>query len=312
MYISHITAVILSFVLGWNNSSICFGSLVGARLMEYKRAAFIALIGFITGIIIEGWKMRISIFFSFPYYDEFDLFIMILLTTLILLLLTFLKIPTSLSNILVFSLIGYSLYSNSQIFVFPLLELMIWWFISPFISFLISYILSNLFIGKILINPIKSNFYITLLSLIGSFCISYTLGANNIGFIINLISHASKDNVTISIVLGLAAIIGMIIFGRRIVKSVGEDIVVITPIKLLISLLSTIILMWISTQLSFINSLTINFIGALLGSAFSSKLVLFNLKYLKKIIKMWFISSFLSLFSTYIILCFYHYSIFTE
>ncbi|MEM2178801.1 MAG: inorganic phosphate transporter [Candidatus Methanomethylicaceae archaeon] len=310
MYISYIVAMILSLILGWNNSSICFGSLVGMGLMKYKKAAFIASIGFIVGIIIEGWKMHVSIFFSPPYYNEFDLSIVILLTALILFLSTFLKIPISLSNILIFSLIGYSLYFNNQIFILPFLELIAWWIISPFISFLISYILSNFFIKKILINLIKSHFYITLLTLVSTFFISYTLGANNIGFIISLLLHGSKENVILSIALGLSSIIGMLIFGKRIVKSVGEDIVIVAPIKLLTSLLSTIILIWISTQLSFINSLTINFIGALLGSAFSSKLVLFNLKYLKKIIEMWFVSSFLSLSLSYIVLYFYHHIMF--
>ncbi len=106
----------------------------------------------------------------------------------------------------------------------------------------------------------------------------------------------------LSFLLAISGLLGMLAFSGAIVKSVGEDIVVLSPKKLLLSLSSAISIMWISTQFSLPNSITINYVGALLGAAMSSSVFLLNIRYLKKILFTWTSLTLLSVLASYLVL----------
>ncbi len=149
----------LSFVFGWNSSSICVGSLVGARILSYRNALIAASLGLVAGTILEGWKMQPEMLFGLTSKGNIEILAVISLTAIILMIATLFKIPAALSNVMVFSLLGYAIYFHLTISVLNLLILIVLWIFSPLASAILSNILGRMLERKVvLLNLVHLDF----------------------------------------------------------------------------------------------------------------------------------------------------------
>jgi phosphate/sulfate permease len=245
--------------------------------MNYNLAVFLTVAGFVAGFALAGQSMSGSVLGNLVSSDmpEIPLISGILVSVTMLLALTLLRLPISLSNCVVGAFVGAALATNTQIKIAFLVEVLTSWVAAPFICGLIT-----LFVYAIIIRIERFESLVTVIEtnriflMIVVFFVSFTLGANNIGLILSfarneLLTELPLDAIEIAVLL--AAALGMILFGKMISQLISEKIVGLSQIKTLSALLASFITTAILTSFSIPVSLTQVVIGGMLGAGVSQK-----------------------------------------
>jgi len=263
----------IAFVLGWNNSGLTTGNL--SNLIKYNVSLVVTLAGIASGLVVEGQKMSHSIVGKFvtTRVSPAELVLACVVTLVLFLVLTIVKIPVSLSNCVVGSFAGVVLASGGSISVGFSAEIAASWIFAPFLCAGLAALIYELVIRGEGLFSLSSITWINRLTLVGGvFYISYALGANNLGFILSLVkvgAGAMSSNSTLTeleAALFVSLGVGTILFGRSIAKVVGDKIVGLTQIKTLSAILGAATMTWAFTQLAVPVSLTQLVIGGMLGA----------------------------------------------
>lgn len=280
------------FTFGVNNGAVIKSSLVSSGLQNQRKASFLVASGLILGSVLEGWKMR-RIQFVSPSANLY-VFQIILVTLFVMLLLSLLNSPASLAQIFFSSTLGILLVQHAQINFSLSFEVIFSWFLTPLLSILLSYFaykLTSTVTQKFCL--LRTTIFSKLITLIAVFYSSYVLGANNIG----LVSVFYQEDLTTSLLFSLFASIG-VYFSRKMTKALGEDLIVISPVGVSVSMFSASFLVWVFTQFGFPTSVTASVMSSVIGVGLASKIRVFNLKTLFFVtIVSWGLSALLGLFS---------------
>ena len=60
-FIIIILALLVAFIFGMNNSSLCMSGLTGSGIFTYRKALLLTMLGFFLGSFLEGNKMQNSL-----------------------------------------------------------------------------------------------------------------------------------------------------------------------------------------------------------------------------------------------------------
>lgn len=284
--------LLITFVFGWNNSSLFKGGLTSSGLLSYSKSAFLTSLGLVLGTLVEGGKMRNALIGSITESMTNIALLSILITTFLLMLtFTIIHIPVSLSYVVVGAYVGANFTIGSSLNIKNLELIILSWIFVPMFSALITIITYKL------VSKIAQRFSILTLDafnrlalILVVFYITYSLGANNVGLINGLYMSLIKDPILqgfmiISVALSVA--FGAMAFGRTITKTVGEDLIALSPISFLTSMFSSALIMWIFTQFSIPISITQAVIGGIVGVSLVKRYVIFNKIILYEIIGSW-------------------------
>ncbi|MGI0092279.1 MAG: inorganic phosphate transporter [Nitrososphaerales archaeon] len=281
--------LIFGFAFGWNNAGLTVGNL--SNLIRYRLAVWLTVIGVFMGLLIAGQEMSSSIVGKLVSQNipSSAILVGISVSVSLLLILTLLHIPVSLSNCVVGSFVGAALGSQTKFSPKFLVEIVGSWIAAPFICALITFVAYEVFIRLESNRPLSTVSWINRLLLIVSvFYVSFTLGANNIGLIV---SFAKGQSTSLVIPLELAifvlAALGMILFGKSIAQVVGDKIVGLSQIKTLSAIMGSAIVTTILTILSVPVSLTQVIIGGMLGAGISRGPSVANNQEIVKLILWW-------------------------
>jgi len=191
-----------------------------------------------------------------------------------LLVLTLLKLPISLSNCTLGAFVGAALASSTGLKISSLVEIVGSWVVAPFacafLSFMIYEIVIRLEESKPLVSIIRAN-RIALVAVV--FLVSFMLGANNLGLIQSFVVSMGNQELSniIELFLFISAALGIVMFGKSIAQVVGDKIVGLSQIKTFAAMLSATILILIMTAASIPVSLTQVIIGGMLGAGVSRR-----------------------------------------
>jgi inorganic phosphate transporter, PiT family len=266
---------LFAFVFGWNNSGLTAGNL--SNLINYKLALSLTLVGVFTGFVIAGRSMSSSILGKLvsSTLPISAIFTAIFVSVLMLLILTLLRLPVSLSNCTVGAFAGAALATNTQINSVFLLEIFGSWIAVPFVcaltSFVIYEVVTTVEKSRPLVNVVRSN---RIVLLVVVFFVSFALGANNLGLIDSFASIGTNVPLALYIfgftIFGAAAL-GMVLFGKMIAQVVGDKIVGLSQMKTLAAMLASAIVTTVLTAFSIPVSLTQVVIGGMLGAGISRR-----------------------------------------
>jgi len=266
---------LFAFVFGWNNSGLTAGNL--SNLINYKLALSLTLAGVFAGFAIAGRSMSSSILGKLvsSALPMTAIFTALFVSVLMLLILTLLRLPVSLSNCTVGAFLGAALASNTQINFIFLLEIFGSWIAVPFVCALTSFIIyvavARVEKSRSLVKVVRGNRIVLLLVV---FFVSFTLGANNLGLIDSFASIATTVPL-ILVIFGIAifgaAAVGMVLFGKMIAQVVGDKIVGLSQMKTLAAMLASAIVTTVLTVFSVPVSLTQVVIGGMLGAGISRR-----------------------------------------
>lgn len=280
----------LCIVLGANNLSICLGTSMAARRLRYSQALALASIGVMAGILLEGTKLSRAITLGIVYSSNPQFTTVVTLSSFILMVfLTYLKIPISLSEVAVGGALGAAIASGTKVnWIFTLLVLSSW-LVTPLAGFGIADALSLITrrIGKRIRGVVTQNIVYSYLTILSGVYAAYTLGANTVGLIIGMVGGPPSQRVLISVALGLATVLGMVLFSRGTTLSVAENIVGLNPSAAFAAQVGGAVTVHGFTQFGIPVSVSQAVVGGVFGAAIPRKIVVRNDRLTREIVLGW-------------------------
>jgi len=220
-----------------------------------------------------------------------DLFSAIIVSTVMLLVLTLLNLPVSLSNSTVGAFIGVALASSTAIKVSALVEIFASWVVVPFacavLSFGVYEIASRFEQNRPLVSAIRAN---RIALVIVVFFVSFMLGANNLGLIQSFAAAGTTNTLALDLLELLlfgSSAIGIFLFGKKLAGIVGDKIVGLSQIKTFAAMLSAATVIMVLTALSIPVSLTQVIIGGMLGAGMTRRPWAINSREIRVLILGW-------------------------
>jgi PiT family inorganic phosphate transporter len=214
-----------------NNLSITVGNIIGSRITSKKLGISIAILGYISGFIIENNFMRHGIFNILPHTTNITLIYMFAVAIIIFIISHKMRIPQSLSITFTFIILGVDLATNSAINYFYVIWVVAFWISFPLIILYLAKITTKIAKEKIENLPIwKSIKALKYVAIIVTFFTAFTLGANTIGLVYSIL----PENLIITSVFILAIIFGTILLSGNELKTISS----IIPIRYLNSVIT--------------------------------------------------------------------------
>ncbi len=282
MNINFLLVFLLSLIISGNNSSLIIGPIRASGLMRgLESSIFVAF--FITlGLTVEGNKMLASIPIITPIHI-LPIYILIP-SLLILIIFSILSVPLSAGMVFTGAVMGYALYYKSlNDFVFIIF---VSWIASFLISIFLGFFIYRRFFKRKKISNSKLNFILLIFS---SAILSYSLGANTMGFLFAIDSEIIS---LIFIIIGIFA--GTIFLNYFTYDTVKKSILRLTRERAIASQFSSFLVLETFTQLHLPVSITQSSIGSLVGTGISKGYSELNLKKVNQLILSWAITPLLS------------------
>ena len=251
---------IIAIIIGANDASNVFGSAVGSRMVKFRSAIIFFIIFIILGAVINAEnpsKIYGDLVLDYPELKK--IFLIILPVVLVTIISLKIKIPSSISQSIIFSLIGFSLAEKLNINYDLLKKLIYFWVATPVLAFLFSIIfcwflfnLVRIFKLNIFQIDYQIRIFLVLFGCIAAFALGAHLTAAIVGIyapFLNLNIELMNFNLVLddnklyffgSLLIG----VGAFIFSQKIVKSIGSQISNIKPIPALAILLTQILILF--------------------------------------------------------------------
>jgi phosphate/sulfate permease len=284
--------VVLSFVFGWNNSSLLIGNVRGSGTLSHGTILALAVVGLLLGSILEGPKMAGSLVGSIAPTASVSALIATVLTSLALTLaMTLLDLPVSFSMVMVGAFIGATLASALVPNAVRSLMVIAFWFVAPLGTALLTYVIykgtkglvSGL--GILAVDSVNRSG-----ALVSAFAVSYTLGANNIGMFFGGLGSTASSMAQGEVfgLLALSAVVGVVLLGRDSLGGVvGDRMLALSPQGVFSAFVASSVLVWAGTQLALPVSITQCLIGGMLGAAFTRHVSIVNTRLVAETVSLW-------------------------
>ena len=264
---------IIAIIIGANDASNVFGSAVGSKMVKFRSAIIFFIIFIILGAVINAEnpsKIYGDLVLDYPELKK--IFLIIFPVVFVTIISLKIKIPSSISQSIIFSLMGFSMAEKLNINYDLFKKLIYFWIATPVLAFLFSMIfcwfLTNLFrIFKLNVFQIDYQIRISLVifGCIAAFALGAHLTAAIVGIYapflnldielmnINLVLDDNKLYFFGSLLIG----VGAFIFSQKIVKTIGSQISNIKPIPALAILLTQILILFTFSSSFIINNLNL-------------------------------------------------------
>jgi len=259
------SGLFLGWTLGANDAANIFGSAVGSRMVTFKRAAIISSIFVILGAVLQGNGTTETLGKLGEINALAGSFTVALAAGLTVYAMTRQQLPVSTSQAIVGAIIGWNLYSGFDTDFKILAKIITAWISSPILGALFAIILYWLVKHLIRISKIHllklDGFIRWGLILVGAFG-AYSLGANNIANVMGVFVNAfpeinaeflsfSFSTTQILFFLGALAIsIGIFTYSRKIMETVGNEIVSLTPESAIVVVLAQAMVLFLFSSSS--------------------------------------------------------------
>jgi PiT family inorganic phosphate transporter len=251
----------LGWSLGANDAANVFGTAVGTRMIRFKTAAIVCSLFVILGAIISGAGTtetlgKLGAINALP-----GAFSACVAAGLSVYLMTKLGLPVSTTQAIVGAIVGWNLYTGSPTNIKVLITILGTWVLCPVIAAIVAmffFIIIKKFINQSKWHILRLDAYTrTALLLAGAFG-AYSLGANNIANvmgvfvpispftdidILNVFTFSSKKQ--LFLLGGIAIAVGVFTYSKRVMLTVGNDLLKMSPVAAFIVVLSHSIVLFL-------------------------------------------------------------------
>ena len=266
----------LGWSLGANDAANVFGTAVGTRMVNFRTAAIICSIFVILGAVISGAGTtetlgKLGAINALP-----GAFACCVAAGFSVYLMTKSGLPVSTTQAIVGAIIGWNIFTGSSIDFGVLTTIFATWIICPILAGLISigiYIGLKKFIAASKIHLLRLDAYTRAALLLAGAFGAYSLGANNIANVMGVfvnISPFTDINVSnffiitsvqqLFLIGGLAIAVGVFTYSKKVMFTVGNDLLKLSPLSAFVIVLShSIVLFLFASQgiSSFLTSLNL-------------------------------------------------------
>ena len=255
------SGLFLGWSLGANDAANVFGTAVATRMVRFRTAAIICGIFVVLGAVISGSGASHTLGALGSVNALGGSFTAALTAALTVYWMTKLKLPVSTSQAIVGAIIGWNFFTGSLTDYHSLAKIAATWVVCPILAAGFASVLFLFF--RLVFRVIKLHMFRmdaltrTGLILVGAFA-SYALGANNIANVMgvfvpvapfksldfgNLIQFSSAQQ--LFLLGGLAIAVGVYTYSYRVMTTVGNDLMKLTPMSALIIVLSQAIVLFL-------------------------------------------------------------------
>lgn len=223
-----VIAIIIAFGIGGNDET--FAGIYGSRILNMKQIMILAAIFAITGALILGEAVSKTVGKGILVNLNDAIVITILVSTAIWLILSSaLGLPISTTHATIGAVIGLGLAINASLDWLKIIELSIWWVLSPIIGYVVSF-----FVFKLMhkykmkhLNGFQSyektekifSYIVLIIICVTAFSRAGNDCSNAVGIVVGI------GDVQVNILLlitGLSLAGGLLVLGRGVIKSVGR------------------------------------------------------------------------------------------
>ncbi|MDG6985662.1 MAG: inorganic phosphate transporter [Nitrososphaerota archaeon] len=299
-------AAALSFVFGWNNSSLLIGNVRGSGTLSYATIIVLAVVGLAVGSFLEGPKMVGSLVGSIaPSASAHVLLATIVVSLGLTLAMTLLDLPVSFSMVMVGAFIGATLASEVALNATRSSEVVAFWFVAPVGTALLTYVIYRGMKGLVSsLGLLTVDTFNKGGAFFSAFAVSYTLGANNIGMFFGSTGGTPNAYAEVEVfaLLVLAAVIGVVLLGRNSLGGVvGDRMLALSPQGVFAAFVASSVLVWAGTQLALPVSITQCLIGGMLGAAFTRHISIVNTRLVAETVSLWLVAPVVALGLSYLL-----------
>ena len=255
------SGLFLGWSLGANDAANVFGTAVGSRMVRFKTAAVICGIFVVLGAFVSGTGAAQTLGKLGAVNALGGSFMAALAAGLTVYWMTKLGLPVSTSQAIIGSIIGWNLFSDSYTDISSLLKILSTWIICPLLSAIIAALLystAKLFVRKIGIGLIRFDGYTRLALILAGAFGAYSLGANNIANVMGVFVPVAPfpdmqfgQDFSISsaqqlfLVGGLAIAVGVFTYSKRVMMTVGSELMTLTPLAAWVAVMSHSIVLFL-------------------------------------------------------------------
>lgn len=260
------SGLFLGWSLGANDAANVFGSAVGSKMISFKKAVIVLSIFVILGAVFQGAGASHTLGKLGAVDAVAGSFTVALAAALSVFIMTKYKLPVSTSQAIVGAIIGWNIFSGNQTDYSALSKIVSTWVLCPILGAIFAILLHLLlkFIihkSKIHLVRLDRNLRIGLL-LVGAFG-SFSLGANNIANVMGVFITPAAPEKSLNLLLfvlsgkqqlfllgGVAIALGAITYSKKIMQTVGNNILHLSSESALVVVLAHALVLFIFSSQS--------------------------------------------------------------
>ena len=255
------SGLFLGWSLGANDAANVFGTAVGSRMVRFTTAALICGVFVVLGAFVSGTGAAQTLGKLGAVNALGGSFMAALAAGLTVYWMTKLGLPVSTSHAIIGSIIGWNLFSDSYTDITSLLKILSTWIICPLLSAVIAallFTLAKIFVRKIGVGLIRMDGYTRLALILAGAFGAYSLGANNIANVMGVFVPVAPfhdlqfgQDFSVSsaqqlfLVGGLAIAVGVFTYSKRVMMTVGSELMTLTPLAAWVAVMSHSIVLFL-------------------------------------------------------------------
>ena len=255
------SGLFLGWSLGANDAANVFGTAVGSRMVRFTTAALICGVFVVLGAFVSGTGAAQTLGKLGAVNALGGSFMAALAAGLTVYWMTKLGLPVSTSHAIIGSIIGWNLFSDSYTDISSLLKILSTWIICPLLSAVIAallFTLAKIFVRKIGVGLIRMDGYTRLALILAGAFGAYSLGANNIANVMGVFVPVAPfpdlqfgQDFSVSsaqqlfLVGGLAIAVGVFTYSKRVMMTVGSELMTLTPLAAWVAVMSHSIVLFL-------------------------------------------------------------------
>ena len=236
----------LGWSLGANDAANVFGTAVGTRMIRFQTAAIVCGIFVILGAVISGAGTTATLGRLGSINAMPGAFAACVAAGIAVYMMTKSGLPVSTTQAIVGAIVGWNIYTGSSTNIQVLITIILTWVLCPIIAGLIAmlfFILTKKLLQTTSLHLLRLDAYTRLALLLAGAFGAYSLGANNIANVMGVfvpISPFTEINfmniLTLSstgqlfLLGGIAIAIGVITYSKRVMLTVGSDLLKLSPV----------------------------------------------------------------------------------
>jgi PiT family inorganic phosphate transporter/sulfate permease len=233
--IAVVLSTFLALSIGANNSAASMGAAYGAGART-KREAVVLIAAFaLVGALVAGTPviktMGKGIIPDTVLTTELGLVIIVLLIAVAFITwANVLSVPVATTHAIVCAMAGLGIYTKS-LNTEKFMEIVLWWVVTPFVSFTVNFLIGRFFYARTLNFLIKRYSEGDIVKILGLFLtisgvyVAFSAGANNSANAVGpIVGMGIVDPFVGAVLAGLGMGVGAILFGGRVIETVGKQI----------------------------------------------------------------------------------------
>ena len=226
----------LGWNIGANDAGNCLGTVVGSGMLSYRRAIVIVSVAALAGAALQGQQVMETIGTGIvsDQLSVAGVLVALLAAGVFVTVATVLGLPVSTGEAIVGAVAGVGWAAGLHVNGKTLLTIAEVWVICPILTgllaFLIYHVLSRI-LGRIQ-GLLAADRFVHGLLLVSSAYVAFTMGASNAGKAVGPIANLDIgiNERFLPILGGVAIVIGILSFGRRVANTIGSGIVRLDPL----------------------------------------------------------------------------------